>query len=156
MKLHTLKPAEGSTKAKKRVGRGQGSGHGGTSTRGHKGAKSRSGYKSKIGFEGGQMPLQRRVPKFGFKNINRVEYKGINLDTLQIIVEKSKLKAITPETIVENGLANKKDLIKILGRGELKTKVDITAHGFSAKAKSTIEELGGKVELIEQKKAKVE
>jgi large subunit ribosomal protein L15 len=156
MKLHTLKPAEGSTKAKKRVGRGQGSGHGGTSTRGHKGAKSRSGYKSKIGFEGGQMPLQRRIPKFGFKNINRVEYKGINLDTLQIIVEKNKLKAITPETIVENGLANKKDLIKILGRGELKTKVDITAHGFSAKAKSTIEELGGKVELIEPKKAKVE
>tara|TARA_B110001452_G_scaffold100514_1_gene83386 strand:+ start:14 stop:484 length:471 start_codon:yes stop_codon:yes gene_type:complete len=156
MKLHTLKPAEGSTKAKKRVGRGQGSGHGGTSTRGHKGAKSRSGYKSKIGFEGGQMPLQRRVPKFGFKNINRVEYKGINLDTLQIIVEKNKLKIITPETIVENGLANKKDLIKILGRGELKTKVNITAHGFSAKAKSTIEELGGKAELIEQKKEKVE
>ena len=156
MKLHTLKPAEGSTKAKKRVGRGQGSGHGGTSTRGHKGAKSRSGYKSKIGFEGGQMPLQRRVPKFGFKNINRVEYKGINLDTIQIIVEKSKLKTITAETIVENGLASKKDLIKILGRGELKTKVDIIAHGFSAKAKSTIEELGGKAELIEQKKEKVE
>ena len=105
MKLHTLKPAEGSTKAKKRVGRGQGSGHGGTSTRGHKGAKSRSGYKSKIGFEGGQMPLQRRVPKYGFKNINRVEYKGINLDTLQVIVEKHKLKTVTPETIVENGLA---------------------------------------------------
>jgi large subunit ribosomal protein L15 len=156
MKLHTLKPAEGSTKAKKRVGRGQGSGHGGTSTRGHKGAKSRSGYKSKIGFEGGQMPLQRRVPKFGFKNINRVEYKGINLDTLQIIVEKNKLKAITPETIVENGLANKKDLIKILGRGELKTKVNISAHGFSAKAKSTIEDLGGKAEVIEKNKAKVE
>jgi|TARA_B110000858_G_scaffold140891_1_gene159922 large subunit ribosomal protein L15 len=156
MKLHTLKPAEGSTKAKKRVGRGQGSGHGGTSTRGHKGAKSRSGYKSKIGFEGGQMPLQRRVPKFGFKNINRVEYKGINLDTIQIIVEKSKLKIITAETIVENGLASKKDLIKILGRGELKTKVDIIAHGFSAKAKSTIEDLGGKAELIEQKKEKVE
>jgi large subunit ribosomal protein L15 len=156
MKLHTLKPAEGSTKAKKRVGRGQGSGHGGTSTRGHKGAKSRSGYKSKIGFEGGQMPLQRRVPKYGFKNINRVEYKGINLDTLQFIVENHKLKAITPETIVENGLANKKDLIKILGRGELKTKLNITAHGFSAKAKSTIEDLGGKAELIEQKKEKVE
>ena len=156
MKLHTLKPAEGSIKAKKRVGRGQGSGHGGTSTRGHKGAKSRSGYKSKIGFEGGQMPLQRRVPKYGFKNINRVEYKGINLDTLQIIVEKNKLKAITPETIVENGLANKKDLIKILGRGELKTKVNITAHGFSAKAKSTIEDLGGKAELIQQKKEKAE
>ncbi|MBL6593525.1 MAG: 50S ribosomal protein L15 [Flavobacteriales bacterium] len=156
MKLHTLKPAEGSTKAKKRVGRGQGSGHGGTSTRGHKGAKSRSGYKSKIGFEGGQMPLQRRVPKYGFKNINRVEYKGINLDTLQVIVEKHKLKTVTPEKIVENGLANKKDLIKILGRGELKTKVNITAHGFSAKAKSTIEDLGGKAELIEQKKEKVE
>jgi large subunit ribosomal protein L15 len=156
MKLHTLKPAEGSTKAKKRVGRGQGSGHGGTSTRGHKGAKSRSGYKSKIGFEGGQMPLQRRVPKYGFKNINRVEYKGINLDTIQVIVEKHKLKTITPETIVENGLASKKDLIKILGRGELKAKVNITAHGFSAKAKSTIEDLGGKAELIEQMKEKVE
>jgi len=156
MKLHTLKPAKGSTKAKKRVGRGQGSGLGGTSTRGHKGAKSRSGYKSKIGFEGGQMPLQRRVPKYGFKNINRVEYKGINLDTLQVIIEKHKLKTITPETIVENGLASKKDLIKILGRGELKTKVNITAHGFSAKAKSTIEDLGGKVALIEQKKEKVE
>jgi len=156
MKLHTLKPAEGSTKAKKRVGRGQGSGHGGTSTRGHKGAKSRSGYKSKIGFEGGQMPLQRRVPKFGFKNINRVEYKGINLDTIQVIIDKTKAKAINPGMIVENGLANKKDLIKILGRGELKSKVDITAHGFSAKAKSIIEGLGGKIELIEKKKAKAE
>jgi large subunit ribosomal protein L15 len=156
MKLHTLKPAEGSTKAKKRVGRGQGSGHGGTSTRGHKGAKSRSGYKSKIGFEGGQMPLQRRVPKFGFKNINRVEYKGINLDTIQVIIDKTKAKAINLEMIVENGLANKKDLIKILGRGELKSKVDITAHGFSAKAKSVIEGLGGKIELIEKKKAKAE
>ena len=156
MKLHTLKPAEGSTKAKKRVGRGQGSGHGGTSTRGHKRAKSRSGYKSKIGFEGGQMPLQRRVPKFGFKNINRVEYKGINLDTIQVIIDKTKAKAINPEMIVENGLANKKDLIKILGRGELKSKVDITAHGFSAKAKSIIEGLGGKIELIEKKKAKAE
>ena len=156
MKLHTLKPAEGSTKAKKRVGRGQGSGHGGTSTRGHKGAKSRSGYKSKIGFEGGQMPLQRRVPKFGLKNINRVEYKGINLDTIQVIIDKTKAKAINPGMIVENGLANKKDLIKILGRGELKSKVDITAHGFSAKAKSIIEGLGGKIELIEKKKAKAE
>ncbi|MDG1439368.1 MAG: 50S ribosomal protein L15, partial [Flavobacteriales bacterium] len=140
----------------KRVGRGQGSGHGGTSTRGHKGAKSRSGYKSKIGFEGGQMPLQRRVPKFGFKNINRVEYKGINLDTIQVIIDKTKAKAINTEMIVENGLANKKDLIKILGRGELKSKVDITAHGFSAKAKSIIEGLGGKIELIEKKKAKAE
>ena len=142
MALDNLQPAPGSTKNTKRVGRGQGSGHGGTSTRGHKGAKSRSGYKSKIGFEGGQMPLQRRVPKYGFKNINRVEYKGINLDTLQVIVE--------------NGLANKKDLIKILGRGDLKAKVNITAHGFSAKAKSTIEDLGGKADLIEQKKDKVE
>ena len=123
MKLHSLKPAEGSTKSKKRVGRGQGSGHGGTSTRGHKGAKSRSGYKTKIGFEGGQMPLQRRVPKFGFKNINRVEYKGINLDTIQALVDKSNPKSITPEYLVENGLANKKDLIKILGRGELKSKI---------------------------------
>ena len=156
MKLHTLKPAEGSTKAKKRVGRGQGSGHGGTSTRGHKGAKSRSGYKSKIGFEGGQMPLQRRVPKFGFKNINRVEYKGINLDTIQFVVNKTKAKYITPEMIVENGLANKKDFIKILGRGELKSKINISAHGFSAKAKSTIEDLGGKAEVIEKKKAKSE
>ena len=156
MKLHTLKPAEGSTKAKKRVGRGQGSGHGGTSTRGHKGAKSRSGYKSKIGFEGGQMPLQRRVPKFGFKNINRVEYKGINLDTIQFVVNKTKAKYITPEMIVENGLANKKDFIKILGRGELKSKINISAHGFSTKAKSTIEDLGGKAEVIEKKKAKAE
>ena len=156
MKLHTLKPAEGSTKARKRVGRGQGSGTGGTSTRGHKGAKSRSGYKTKIGFEGGQMPLQRRVPKFGFKNINRVEYKGINLDTLQIIIEKTKVKSIDPSIIIENGLANKKDLIKILGRGELKSKVNISAHGFSAKAKSIIEDLGGKAEIIKKKKAKVE
>ena len=156
MKLHTLKPAEGSTKAKKRVGRGQGSGYGGTSTRGHKGAKSRSGYKSKIGFEGGQMPLQRRVPKFGFKNINRVEFKGINLDTIQFVVDKTKIKSITPKLIVENGLANKKDLIKILGRGELKTKVNISAHGFSVKAKFVIEDLGGKAELIEKKKAKAE
>lgn len=156
MKLHTLKPAEGSTKPKKRVGRGQGSGHGGTSTRGHKGAKSRSGYKSKIGFEGGQMPLQRRVPKFGFKNINRVEYKGINLDTIQILIDKSQPKSITTQLLVENGLANKKDLIKILGRGELKSKINISAHGFSSKAKSIIEDLGGKIEIIEKKKEKVE
>ena len=155
MKLHTLKPAEGSTKARKRVGRGQGSGTGGTSTRGHKGAKSRSGYKTKIGFEGGQMPLQRRVPKFGFKNINRVEYKGINLDTLQVIIEKTKAKSIDPSIIIENGLANKKDLIKILGRGELKFKVNISAHSFSVKAKSIIEDLGGEAKIIEKKKSKV-
>ena len=144
MKLHTLKPAEGSTKAKKRVGRGQGSGHGGTSTRGHKGAKSRSGYKSKIGFEGGQMPLQRRVPKFGFKNINRVEYKGINLDTIQILIDKSKPKTITTQLLVENGLANKKDLIKILGRGELTIKLEVKANAFSKTAVEAIEKAGGK------------
>ena len=156
MKLHTLKPAEGSIKTKKRVGRGQGSGKGGTATRGHKGAKSRSGYKSKIGFEGGQMPLQRRVPKFGFRNINRVEYKGINLDTIQTLVDKLNPKSITVETLVENGLANKKDLIKILGRGDLKAKISISAHGFSAKAKSTIEDLGGKTEIVENTKSKAE
>ena len=156
MKLHTLKPAEGSTKTKKRLGRGQGSGKGGTASKGHKGAKSRSGYKSKIGFEGGQMPLQRRVPKFGFRNINRVEYKGINLDTIQELVDKIKPKAITTQLLVDNGLANKKDLIKILGRGELKSKITISAHGFSAKAKSIIEDLGGKVEVVETKKSKSE
>jgi large subunit ribosomal protein L15 len=150
MKLHNLKPAEGSTKTKKRTGRGQGSGKGGTATKGHKGAKSRSGYKSKIGFEGGQMPLQRRVPKFGFRNINRVEYKGINLDTIQELVEKTKLKSINPEILIENGLANKKDLVKVLGRGELTTKVDVIAHGFSEKAKSVIEGLGGKIEIIKK------
>ena len=149
MKLHELKPAEGSTKNKKRVGRGQGSGKGGTSTRGHKGAKSRSGYKTKIGFEGGQMPLQRRVPKFGFKNINRVEYKGINLDTIQNLIDNSKkLVDLNPEILIENGLANKKDLVKILGRGELKSKVNIKAHGFSASAKATIEKLGGTIEIV--------
>ena len=150
MKLHNLKPAEGSTKTKKRTGRGQGSGKGGTATKGHKGAKSRSGYKSKIGFEGGQMPLQRRVPKFGFRNINRVEYKGINLDTIQDLVEKTKLKAINPDILIENGLANKKDLVKVLGRGELTAKVDVIAHGFSEKAKTVIEGLGGKIEIIKK------
>ena len=149
MKLHELKPAEGSTKNCKRTGRGQGSGKGGTSTRGHKGAKSRSGYKTKIGFEGGQMPLQRRVPKFGFKNINRVEYKGINLDTIQNLIDNSKkLEDLNPELLIENGLANKKDLVKILGRGELKSKINIKAHGFSATAKAAIEKLGGTVEIV--------
>ena len=156
MNLSNLKPAKGSVKNKKRIARGQGSGHGGTATRGHKGQKSRSGYSKKVGFEGGQMPLQRRVPKFGFKNINRVEYKGINLDTLQIIIDKTKAKTIDPSIIIENGLANKRDLIKILGRGELKSKINISAHGFSAKAKSSIEDLGGKAEVIEKKKAKAE
>lgn len=145
MKLNSLKPAKGSVKSKKRIGRGEGSGKGGTSTRGHKGAKSRSGYKSKGGFEGGQMPLQRRVPKFGFKNPNRVEYKAINLDTLQTLVENTKATAVDVKLIVDNGLAGKNDLIKILGKGELKSKVDVTAHAFSATASKAIEAAGGKV-----------
>jgi large subunit ribosomal protein L15 len=143
MDLSNLKPAKGSTKKVKRIGRGQGSGHGGTSTRGHKGAKSRSGYSKKLGYEGGQMSLVRRVPKFGFKNFNRVEYKGINLDVIQHIAEKKNLSVITPEVIVECGYASKNDRIKILGRGELKAKLEITVHGFSATAKKAIEELGG-------------
>lgn len=143
MNLSNLKPAEGSTKQRKRVGRGQGSGRGGTSTRGHKGAKSRSGYSKKVGFEGGQMPLQRRVPKFGFTNINRKEFKGINLDTLQFLVETKKVNAITIDVILENGLASKNDKIKILGRGELKAKLDVTVHAFSATAKTAIEAAGG-------------
>lgn len=145
MKLNTLSPAKGSVKNKKRIGRGQGSGRGGTSTRGHKGAKSRSGYSRKAGFEGGQMPLQRRVPKFGFRNPNRVEYKAINLSTIEELVAKTKAKAIDVELIVNNGLAGKKDLIKILGNGELKAKVDVTAHAFSASASKAIEAAGGKV-----------
>ena len=148
MDLSNLKPAEGSTKKRKRIGRGEGSGKGGTSTRGHKGAKSRSGYSSKPGFEGGQMPLQRRVPKFGFKNINRKEYRGINLDVLQNLADQNKGKSIDQNTFIEHGLASKNDLIKILGRGELKTKVDIKAHAFSASAKSAIESLGGTAETI--------
>lgn len=148
MKLNNLTPAKGSTKNKKRIGRGQGSGFGGTSTRGHKGAKSRSGYSSKIGFEGGQMPLQRRVPKFGFKNINRVEYKGINLDSIQNLVDTKNITDFTPEVIVANGLASKKDLIKILNRGELTAKVTIKANAFSASAKEAIEAKGGSVEVI--------
>jgi len=148
MKLNTLKPAEGSTKNNKRIGRGQGSGRGGTSTRGHKGAKSRSGYSRKSGFEGGQMPLQRRVPKFGFTNPNRVEYKAINLDTLQELADKVKVDAITIETLVENGLAQKNDLIKVLGRGELKAKVNVTAHKFSATAAAAIEKQGGTVTTL--------
>ncbi len=143
MDLSNLKPAKGSVKKVKRIGRGQGSGHGGTSTRGHKGAKSRSGYSKKLGYEGGQMSLVRRVPKFGFKNFNRVEYKGINLDVLQQIAEKKSLEAITPEVLVASGFVSKKDRIKILGRGELKAKLEVTAHGFSETAKKAIEELGG-------------
>ncbi|MEN8247486.1 MAG: 50S ribosomal protein L15 [Bacteroidota bacterium] len=149
MKLHTLKPAEGSTKNKKRIGRGQGSGRGGTSTRGHKGQKSRSGYSRKIGFEGGQMPLQRRVPKFGFTNPNRVEYKAVNLDSLQEIAEKTKAKKIDIQLLVDNGIVGKRDLVKILGRGELKAKVEVEVHKFSAAAQSAIEAAGGKVVVVE-------
>lgn len=143
MNLHNLTPAKGSTKSTKRIARGQGSGHGGTSTRGHKGAKSRSGYSRKIGFEGGQMPLQRRVPKFGFKNINRVEYKGINLDIIQSLVDRKKVTEITPEILKENGLVGNNELVKILGRGELKVKISVTAHRFSSTAKEAIENQGG-------------
>lgn len=143
MNLHNLTPANGSTKNRKRIARGQGSGHGGTSTRGHKGAKSRSGYSKKIGFEGGQMPLQRRVPKFGFKNINRVEYKAINLDIIQSLIDRKSVKEINPEVLMENGLVSRNELVKILGRGELKTKIDVTAHKFSASAKAAIEGQGG-------------
>ena len=145
MNLSNLKPAEGSVKNQgKRVGRGQGSGKGGTATRGHKGAKSRSGYSKKLGFEGGQMPLQRRVPKYGFKNINRVEYQGINLDTLQELVDNKKIKdAVDFQTLVDLGLAGKNELVKILGRGELKSKLTVTAHKFTASAKAAIEAAGG-------------
>jgi large subunit ribosomal protein L15 len=145
MKLSNLKPAEGSVQSPgKRVGRGQGSGKGGTAKRGHKGAKSRSGYSRKIGFEGGQMPLQRRVPKFGFKNINRKEYQGINLDTIQLLVDDKKIKSsLDFNTIVELRLARKNELVKILGRGELKAKLKVSAHKFTASAKAAIEAAGG-------------
>ncbi|MBN1199509.1 MAG: 50S ribosomal protein L15 [Bacteroidales bacterium] len=148
MDLSNLRPAEGSTRKPKRVGRGQGSGRGGTSTRGHKGAKSRSGYSRKLGNEGGQMPLVRRVPKFGFKNINRIEYKGINVDVLQYLADKLKVDEINLEVLINNGYASKRDRIKILGRGELKTKLDVTAHAFSATAKKIIEDIGGSVNTI--------
>jgi len=147
MNLSNLKPAEGSVKSQgKRIGRGQGSGKGGTATRGHKGAKSRSGYSKKLGFEGGQMPLQRRVPKFGFTNINRVEYQGINLDTLQQLVDDKKIKdTVDFEILFSNRLAGKNDLVKILGRGELKAKLKVSAHKFTASAKTAIEAAGGEV-----------
>jgi len=148
MDLSNLKPAKGSTKTSKRIGRGQGSGKGGTSTRGHKGAKSRSGYSRKIGFEGGQMPLHRRVPKWGFKNMNRVEYRAVNLDTLQNLFETKNIEVISPEVLYANGLVGKNDLIKILGRGELKAKIEVKAHAFSDKAKEAIEALGGVASII--------
>lgn len=145
MNLSNLQPAEGSVhNQNKRVGRGEGSGKGGTAARGHKGAKSRSGYSKKIGFEGGQMPLQRRVPKFGFKNINRVEYQGINLDTLQLLVENGVVTDTVDFTVyVDTRLATKNSLVKILGRGELKTKLKVSAHKFTASAKAAIEAAGG-------------
>ncbi len=156
MDLSNLKPAEGSTKNNKRIGRGQGSGRGGTSTRGHKGAKSRSGYSRKLGFEGGQMPLQRRVPKFGFKNFNRVEYKGINLHTLQQLVDAGKIKdAVDVEGLITAGVASKNELIKILGEGELKAKLTITAHKFSASAVKAIEKAGGVAVSLAEDKAVV-
>jgi large subunit ribosomal protein L15 len=148
MDLSNLKPAKGSIKKEKRIGRGQGSGHGGTSTRGHKGAKSRSGYSQKRGFEGGQMPLQRRVPKFGFKNINRIEYKGINIDVLQALAAKKEIAKIDIQALLDAGLISKNDKIKILGRGKLTSKLDVTAHAFSKTAKEAIEALAGTATTI--------
>jgi large subunit ribosomal protein L15 len=144
MSLHNLTPAEGSVKKGKRIARGEGSGKGGTATRGHNGQKSRSGYSKKIGFEGGQMPLQRRVPKFGFTNINRKEYQGINLDTLQALVESGKITdTVNLDTLIALRLAGKNDLVKILGNGELKAKLNITVHKYTATAKAAIEAAGG-------------
>jgi len=148
MELNNLKPAAGSVHKDKRIGRGQGSGYGGTSTRGHKGAKSRSGNKTKIGFEGGQMPLQRRLPKFGFKNINRKEFKGINVGTLQILAEKKNLQSIDLDILIDAGLARKSDKIKILGNGTLTLKLDVKAHAFSESAVKAIEAQKGTVEKL--------
>ena len=151
MELSNLKPQSGSvTSKKKRLGRGQGSGKGGTATRGHKGAKSRSGYSKKLGFEGGQMPLQRRIPKFGFKNINRVEYKPVNLSKLQELIDSKKVKKgiINADSLISNGLVNKNDLVKILGNGDLKDAVKVEAHKFSKSAQEKIEKSGGEVKLI--------
>ncbi|MGB0861847.1 MAG: 50S ribosomal protein L15 [Saprospiraceae bacterium] len=150
MELHNLRPAKGATKNRKRIARGQGSGHGGTATRGHKGAKSRSGYKSKMGFEGGQMPLQRRIPKRGFKNINRVDYVGINLDRLQGIAEKYNIDTITPEVLFEKNVIKRRDLVKILGgnSSDLTSKLSVTAHAYSASAKEAIEKAGGSASIV--------
>ena len=145
MELHDLKPAVGSNKKKRRIGRGPGSGKGGTSTRGHKGAKSRSGYKEKVGFEGGQMPLQRRVPKGGFKNINRVEYKAINVAVLEALAEKNDLEKITVADLIQAGMVRKNQLIKILGQGQLNHKIEVEAHAFSKKAEEIITAAGGSI-----------
>lgn len=144
MNLNNIKPASGATHNSKRIGRGQGSGKGGTSTKGHKGQKARAGYSQKIGFEGGQMPLQRRLPKFGFNNISRKDYRGINLDTLQALVDAKNLSEVTKEVLVENGLATKNELVKILGRGELKSSVSVSAHKFTKSAEEAIAKAGGK------------
>ena len=155
MKLNNIQASEGSRHGRKRLGCGIGTGHGKTGGRGHKGQKSRSGGGVMRGFEGGQMPLQRRVPKFGFKNINRVAYKGINLDAIQTLIDSKKVKEITPDILIENGLISKNDLVKILGRGELKSKIDVKANGFSATAKSAIEKVkkaGGEIKVKEIKK----
>ncbi len=149
MNISNLKPAEGSIKHSKRIGRGAGSGKGGTATRGNKGAKARSGYHQKVGFEGGQMPLYRRVPKFGFKNLNRVEYVGINIDTLNTLAEAKNITDFNVEVLKENGLISGKDRIKILGRGELSKTVNVAAHAFSATAKKAIEDKGGVATVIE-------
>ena len=143
MQLHNLKPAAGSTKTRKRIGRGPGSGMGGTSTRGHKGAKQRSGYSKKIGFEGGQMPLQRRLPKHGFKNINRVEYKAINIATIQALAEAKNLEKVGIEDLVAAGFVSSKHLVKVLGNGELTKKVDVEAHAFTKSAEAAIQAAGG-------------
>ena len=148
MNLSSLTPAKGSVKHSKRVGRGQGSGKGGTSTRGHKGAKARSGYSRKIGFEGGQMPIYRRLPKFGFKNINRVEYVGINIDVLNKLHETKNIENFDIDVLKQNGLLSGNDRVKILGRGELSAKINVTAHAFSETAKKAIEEKGGIVTVI--------
>jgi large subunit ribosomal protein L15 len=148
MNLSNLQPAEGSTTSQKRIGRGQGSGRGGTSTRGHKGAKSRSGYSKKVGFEGGQMPLQRVVPKSGFKNFNRVEFKGINLDAIQQLAEKRNTTVIDKELLISAGVAGRKDKIKILGGGTLSLKLDVKANAFSKSAKEAIEKLQGTIEIL--------
>lgn len=153
MNLSTLKPAKGSVKERKRVGRGQGSGMGGTSTRGHKGASSRSGYSQKLNFEGGQMPLQRRVPKFGFNNPSRVEYKPINLDTIQALVEKTNATVIDVALLLENGLAGKNDLIKVLNRGTLSAALEVKANAFSASAIEAIEKAGGKATILKRSAA---
>lgn len=143
MNLSNLKPAEGSTKSRKRIGRGEGSGRGGTSTKGHKGQKSRSGYSRKLGFEGGQMPLQRRLPKFGFKPVNRIEYKAINIETLQELADSQKIDKINPDVLIKAGLIAPKHLVKILGKGSLSAKVEVEAHAFSKSAEEAITAAGG-------------